>query len=173
MDELKFNHTGEVLGKVDENGNIKLTDAGVNLYFSIVIPLEPRTKKNSQQIRRNRATGKRYVAPSNAFLLYQNQCCQYLYHLRSFAESLKYPLNIKCLFYMPKRYNVDLVNLLEAIDDILVHYKIIKDDGAKYVGGHDGSRVLYDKENPRTEIYFTTLDGGVCSEVKGVETSIN
>ena len=52
-----------------------------------------------------------------------------------------------------------MVNLLEAIDDVLVHYKLIVDDSAAYIGGHDGSRVLYDKENPRTEIYFTTLDG--------------
>ena len=50
-------------------------------------------------------------------------------------------------------------NLLEAIDDILTHYCVIEDDDAQHVGGHDGSRVLYDKENPRTEIYITTLDG--------------
>lgn len=159
MEKLTFNHSGEILGKVDKNGNVKLTDAGRETFSTITIPLEPRTKKNSQQIRKNHTTGKRYVAPSNTFLVYQNQCFPYLYHLRSNEESLQYPLNIKCLFYMPKRYNVDLVNLLEAIDDILVHYKIIKDDGAKYVGGHDGSRVLYDKENPRTEIYISTLDG--------------
>lgn len=159
MEKLTFNHSGEILGKVDENGNIKLTDAGRETFSTIIIPLEPRTKKNSQQIRKNHATGKRYVAPSNTFLVYQNQCFPYLYHLRSNAESLQYPLNIKCLFYMPTHRRVDLVNLLEAIDDVLVHYKLIIDDCAAYIGGHDGSRVLYDKENPRTEIYITTLDG--------------
>lgn len=159
MENLTFNHTGEILGKVDENGNVKLTDAGRETFSTIIIPLEPRTKKNSQQIRRNRATGKQFVAPSNTFLVYQNQCFPYLYRLRSNAESLQYPLNVKCLFYMPTHRRVDLVNLLEAIDDILVHYKMIVDDSAAYIGGHDGSRVLYDKENPRTEIYITTLDG--------------
>ena len=159
MEKLTFNHTDEILGKVDENGNIKLNDAGREIFSTIIIPLEPRTKKNSQQIRRNRATGQRYVAPSNTFLVYQNQCFPYLYHLRSNAESLQYPLNIKCLFYMPTHRRVDLVNLLEAIDDVLVHYKLIVDDCAAYIGGHDGSTVLYDKENPRTEIYITTLDG--------------
>lgn len=163
MKITSYNHEGEPIGEIVtetlNGGTVKLNDAGIELFSKIVIPLEPRTKKNSQQIRKNAATGQRYVAPSNTFLVYQNRCFPYLYHLRSNAESLQYPLNIKCLFYMPKRYNVDLVNLLEAIDDILVHYKIIKDDGAKYVGGHDGSRVLYDKENPRTEIYFTALDG--------------
>ena len=158
MENLSFNHLGEILGKVDENGNIKLNDAGRETFSKIIIPLEPRTKKNSQQIRR-KTTGQRYVAPSNTFLVYQNQCFPYLYYLRSNAESLQYPLNIKCLFYMPTHRRVDLVNLLEAIDDVLVHYKLIVDDSAAYVGGHDGSRVLYDKENPRTEIYITTLDG--------------
>lgn len=159
MEKLTFNHTGEILGKVDENGNVKWNDVGRVTFSKFVIPLEPRTKKNSQQIRKNRATGQRYVAPSNTFLVYQNQCFPYLYHLRSNAESLQYPLNIKCLFYMPTHRRVDLVNLLEAIDDVLVHYKLIVDDCAAYIGGHDGSRVLYDKENPRTEIYITTLDG--------------
>lgn len=159
MEKLTYNHSGEILGKVDENGNIKLNDAGREIFSTIIIPLEPRTKKNSQQIRRNRATGKQFVAPSNTFLFYQNQCFPYLYQLRSNAESLQYPLNIKCLFYMPTHRRVDLVNLLEAIDDVLVHYKLIVDDSAAYIGGHDGSRVLYDKENPRTEIYITTLDG--------------
>ena len=137
----------------------------------IIIPLAPITKKNSQEIRVNRRTGKRYVAPSDNFTIYQNKCFPYLYQLRSTAAELNYPLNVKCLFYMPKRYRVDLVNLLESIDDILTHYKIIIDDSFKYIGGHDGSRVLYDKNNPRTEIYISPLDGGGCSEVnEGVET---
>jgi len=46
------------------------------------------------------------------------------------------------------------VNLLEAIQDILVKYDILKDDNSKIVASTDGSRVLYDKQNPRTEIYI-------------------
>ena len=161
MDELKFNHTGEVLAHVD-NGIIKLTPAGEclhnNIINKIIIPLAPVTKKNSQEIRVNKRTGKRYVAPSDNFTIYQNKCFPFLYQLRSHAEKLNYPLNVKCLFYMPKRYRVDLTNLLEAIDDVLTHYKIIIDDSYKYIGGHDGSRVLYDKDNPRTEIYILPLD---------------
>lgn len=163
MKITSYDHKGEPIGEIVtetlNGGTVKLNDAGIELFSKIVIPLEPRTKKNSQQIRKNAATGQRYVAPSNTFLVYQNRCFPYLYHLRSNAESLQYPLNIKCLFYMPTHRRVDLVNLLEAIDDVLVHYKLIVDDCAAYIGGHDGSRVLYDKENPRTEIYITTLDG--------------
>ena len=55
---------------------------------------------------------------------------------------------------MPSKRKVDLNNLLEATTDMLVHYKVIEDDNSNIVVSHDGSRVFYDKENPRTEIYF-------------------
>lgn len=52
---------------------------------------------------------------------------------------------------------MDLVNLLEATCDILVHYRVLEDDNSKIVVSHDGSRVLYDKENPRVEIWITEV----------------
>ena len=92
--------------------------------MKIIIPLAPITKKNSQRIKVNRGTGKRYVAPSINFEIYQNRCFEYLYKFRGLVDSDNYPLNIKCLFYMPKRYRVDLVNLLESIDDVLLNRSI-------------------------------------------------
>jgi Holliday junction resolvase RusA-like endonuclease len=73
-------------------------------------------------------------------------------------------LNIKCLFYMSIDYDntkaiIDLNGLHQAIDDILVHYGVIEDDNCRIVAGHDGSRVLYDKKNPRTEIEITEVTG--------------
>ena len=59
---------------------------------------------------------------------------------------------------MKTRRKVDLTNLLEAVDDVLVFYNVVADDNYKVIAGHDGSRVLLDKENPRTEIYITALD---------------
>ena len=44
------------------------------------------------------------------------------------------------------------MNLLQAVDDILVEAGILEDDNYCIVAGHDGSRVYYDKQNPRTEI---------------------
>ena len=55
---------------------------------------------------------------------------------------------------MPTKRRVDLLNLLEATMDILVHAGILADDNSSIVVGHDGSRVLYDKGNPRAEIYI-------------------
>jgi Holliday junction resolvase RusA-like endonuclease len=59
---------------------------------------------------------------------------------------------------MPTRGTVDLVNLLEATCDMLRHYGVIKDDDSSIVASHDGSRVYYDKLNPRTEITITPID---------------
>ena len=47
---------------------------------------------------------------------------------------------------------MDLVNLQEATLDVLVKYGVILDDNSNIVASMDGSRVLYDKNNPRTEI---------------------
>lgn len=67
------------------------------------------------------------------------------------------PYNIRALYYMPTRRRIDLTNLLAATDDILVHYGVIQDDNSSIVGGHDGSRVHYDKDNPRVELYIEPL----------------
>ena len=56
---------------------------------------------------------------------------------------------------MPTHRRVDQVNLLEATLDILVEYGVLADDNSNIVVSHDGSRVLYDKNNPRTEITIT------------------
>ncbi len=42
--------------------------------------------------------------------------------------------------------------MLEAIDDVMVKYRLIEDDNYTIIASHDGSRVLYDKNNPRTEV---------------------
>ena len=67
-------------------------------------------------------------------------------------------VNVKCLFYMQTRRKVDQLNLLATVDDLLVEMKILADDSCRIVAGHDGSRVFYDKENPRTEIIITKIE---------------
>ena len=58
---------------------------------------------------------------------------------------------------MQTRRKCDIVNLLQAVCDILVKYNIILDDNYTIVSSHDGSRVYYDKHNPRTEISITNF----------------
>lgn len=62
---------------------------------------------------------------------------------------------------MATKRRVDLNNLLASICDILVKYNILKDDNCNIVQTLNGSRVLYDKENPRTEIRITEVDHAV------------
>ena len=66
-------------------------------------------------------------------------------------------VNIRCLFYLPTRRRTDLTNLLEAVDDLLVHAGIIADDHYGIVEAHDGSRCFVDRDNPRTEITITRI----------------
>ena len=73
------------------------------------------------------------------------------------GEKINDPVTVKCLFYMPTKRRVDLTNLLEAIDDILVKYEVLEDDHSGIIYSHDGSRVLYDKEN--NELYSKVATG--------------
>ena len=62
--------------------------------------------------------------------------------------------------YMQTRRRVDDLNLYASLDDILVHETILADDSIRYIRNRDGSRVFYDKENPRAEIYIYRHEEG-------------
>lgn len=123
------------------------------------IPLPPVTKKNSSQIAMNRKTGRPFVMPSKAYRQYERDCGPWL-TMRGggrFFPTINRAVNVRCIFYMKTRRKADLTNLLEAVDDILVKYGVLEDDNYTIIAGHDGSRVRYDKERPRTEITITTM----------------
>ena len=69
-------------------------------------------------------------------------------------------INVMAVYYMPNNRRVDLTNLHEALHDILVHYKVIKDDNCKIIVSTDGSYVDVDKWHPRTEVTITDLETG-------------
>ena len=56
------------------------------------------------------------------------------------------------MYYMDTHRRVDLVGLLQATDDLLVKAGVVQDDNSNIIASHDGSRVRYDKDNPRVEI---------------------
>lgn len=121
--------------------------------IKFTIPLAPVTKKNSQRIVINRATGRPMIMPSAKYKEYEQQAC---YFIPRPPQPINKPVNVKCLFYMPTRRKCDLTNLLEAIDDILVRRGVLADDDYTILESHDGSRVYYDKENPRTVVEIDT-----------------
>lgn len=124
--------------------------------LKITIPLTPVSKKNSQQILINKATGRPFIMPSKRYKEYENDA---MHFMPKGIETIAEPVNVKCMFYMPTKRKVDLTNLLEAIDDILVKAGVLEDDHSGIVVSHDGSRVLYDKERPRTEVEIESIGG--------------
>lgn len=120
------------------------------------IKLPPITKKNSQQILTNPKTGRPFIMPSARYKQYERDAELFLKPRP--PRPIECSLNIKCLFYLPTRRRTDLTNLLEAVDDLLVHAGIIADDHYGIVTAHDGSRCDVDKENPRTEIIITKME---------------
>lgn len=123
------------------------------MEIKIVIPGNPRTKKNSQRILTNKKTGRSFIAPSTAFQKYEKAARATI--PQSVRKAIDYRVTVKCLYYMHTLRAVDLSNLLEATDDILVKHGVLADDNCRVIASHDGSRVLYDKINPRAEIYIT------------------
>lgn len=117
----------------------------------IIIPGDPRTKKNHTQIVKNRYSGKIKVIQSEAYIQYEENCGWYLNNVEPFLS----PCNLKCEYYMRTKRKVDLSNLIAATSDILVRYGILIDDNSEIIKGYDGSRVYYSKENPRVEITIT------------------
>jgi Holliday junction resolvase RusA-like endonuclease len=138
--------------------------------ITYVIKLPPITKKNSQQILTNPKTGRPFIMPSAKYKQYEKEAAWFLKPCP--PHPIVCPVNIKCLFYLPTRRRCDLTNLLEAVDDLLVHCGIIADDHYGIVEAHDGSRCFVDKNNPRTEITITRIIDPVpeaqkdCKEVK-------
>lgn len=134
--------------------------------LNFTIPLAPISKKNSQRILINKRTGKPFIMPSAAYKDYEREAALFVPR----GVCINKPVNVKCLFYMPSRRKCDLTNLLEAIDDILVKTGVLVDDDYTVIESHDGSRVYYDKDNPRTEIVITDAIPTVKANIQLYET---
>lgn len=124
--------------------------------MKIVWKGRPITKKNSSQIFKNRKTGKRFIVPSDQYKTYEADCIWQT--PAECRKSIDVPVNVKCVYYMPTHAKTDLCNLMAATCDILVKANVIEDDNSRIVAGHDGSRVRYDKENPRVEITIEKME---------------
>lgn len=125
------------------------------MEYKFTIPLRPITKKNSQRIIKD-GSGRSRIIPSAAHKKYEKQCASYVPQV----ETIDCPVNVKAVYYMPNRRRVDLVNLHEALHDILVHYKVLADDNCRIIVSTDGSYVAVDKWEPRTEVTITELETG-------------
>jgi hypothetical protein len=131
------------------------------LIASFCIETEPRTKKNSHRISgcgpRCPVCGKykrQFVRNGSGTTDFAYRAASFLYPKPEVPIDRE--IRLVYLVYTGTRRVVDDLNLYEALDDILVKAKILKDDNRKIIRSRDGSRVLYDKNRPRAEIYIYT-----------------
>ena len=123
--------------------------------MEIILYGNPITKKNSSQIGYTR-TGRPILVPSKQYKKYARDCKTQITGV--YKKQIDYPVNVRVVYYMQRRYKVDLTNLLNATNDILVECGVLTDDNSRIIIGHDGSRVYHDKNNPRVEIYIEPIE---------------
>lgn len=133
------------------------------MYLYYKIPGHPVSKKNSQQMATNPKTGKPFPVQSPAYKKYEKLAKNYL---KPMSVPIEFPVNLKVTYWVKKnkdgsipKTKLDLINLLNATCDILVHYKILDDDDCKIVSSLDGSRVIYTSGEEYTEIEIFGLEG--------------
>lgn len=123
--------------------------------MKIKIPLLCRSKKNSQRIIYNPKTKRPMIIQSEIYKNFERECGLFLKKYKS--NVIAYPVNLKCLFYVPDKRKRDLTNLENAIADILVKYEILEDDNYNIIAGWDGSRIIYEKGKEEIDIEITKM----------------
>lgn len=123
--------------------------------MKITIPVVPRSKKNSQQIIINPRTKRPMIIQSKLYVNFERECGKFL---KEYKSNIDYSVNLKVKFYVPDKRKRDIANYIEAIQDILVKYEVLKDDNYNIVYSLEGTRMYVDKENPRVEIEITKLE---------------
>lgn len=124
--------------------------------IAFTIPLNPVTKKNNMiPVRRGKAT---VLIPSQRYREYEKKALGFI--PENLREKIDYPINIRAYYFRDTRRRVDITNLESALMDLLVKAEVLSDDSAipPIVVSTDGSRVFYDKNYPRTEVYIARND---------------
>ena len=127
--------------------------------INFTVDVKPTTKKNSGRIvmRGEGVNARPVLLPSEQYMKFEKDTQPYFVHVRNTVGIIHYPVNVQCLFFMDVHRKVDLCNLLNAVDDSMVKSGLILDDNRDIIAGHDGSRVYFDKTNPRIEITITEM----------------
>lgn len=150
------------------------------MTIQITIPSCPIVKKNNEHIsywktdKYGRKTPREFPIkyPTPAYKEWSKQAIKACADYKNTHTEIDFPLqgqyNLKCIFYMDRNTVVDLSNLYEGTQDVLAGsvgiwektvpkhlYQIIEDDSVRFIGSHDGSRVVLDYVKPRTEITLT------------------
>lgn len=122
----------------------------MRLEFTIFAP--PITKKNHSQI--IKVNGRPMLIPSKEYRQYEKDVAPFMPKLN---KPIDFPVNVQAVFYKNTKRQVDLPNLIACLHDVLVKYGVVADDCREIIYAVDGSRVFYDKQNPRTEVLITSI----------------
>lgn len=119
--------------------------------FRLVIQGDPVSLKNSKKA--VRVKGRLLFVPSSKVSAWMKQAalqlmCQWQPIFRE-PIPLSIQLNAKIVSYLPTRRLTDASNLYQGPEDVLQGICITDDS---QIEAHDGSRRLYDPENPRVEV---------------------
>lgn len=124
------------------------------MELKIEIPLLCRPKKNSQSIVYNPKTKRPIIVQSKQYHEFEHNCG---YFLKKYKRNINTPINLKCEFYVPDRRKRDIVNLLNAMQDVLVKYQVLEDDNYNIVQSVDGSKIIYEKGVEKTIIEISDI----------------
>ena len=136
--------------------------------FSVIIPGQPATKKNSATVVRNHA----HILPSAAYRAYELHCRETLMTLGRLPH-YTLPVRLTCRYYLKDRAHwPDLVGLMQATADIISDERrkiggkmvttrewLLSDD--RIITSWDGTVIAgIDKARPRVEIVIMPLEVG-------------
>jgi len=116
----------------------------------------PVTKSNSQRIFRGRA-GRPFVSQSAAYVAWERSALEQLACLLPIAPATTVPVSLKAIFYRERRTG-DLGNFLKALCDVIERSGLIEND--RLIQSFDGSRLAWDKRNPRVEFEVAVFSEG-------------
>lgn len=120
---------------------------------------QPATKKNSMRpikVKSRNGTESLRLLPSAAYEDYEADCLRQI--TGNYRRHIDTPVNVEARYFMATRRQIDLTNLNESIHDILVKARVLMDDNRNIIASTDGSRVYWDKTNPRVEITITDAE---------------
>jgi Holliday junction resolvase RusA-like endonuclease len=120
--------------------------------WQLVIHGNPATKKTSNRLFRVR--GRTVVAPS---AVHDNWFRRALPEVKAAwrRAPLTEPVSVKALFFRADGRRVDLVNLMQALADLLERGGVVKND--QLIRAWDRSRLLRDPNDPRIELVVSPL----------------
>lgn len=117
--------------------------------YDLILSGNPVIKKNSKSFNAKM----KMSLPNPNYAAYEEYNLAYLDKTFS-GGTIDFPVLFVCFFYKDSKRATDISNLYEAPQDVLVRAGVLQDDNSSIIIGHDGSRVRYDKQYPRTEIFI-------------------